>query len=145
MYEELYDLLCELGLGAAAQPLCDFIADLVGESLSVSQLHQEIRNVLHAHGGQGCADDIVAHLVAQGFAELRGKDDDAFDNEGAGAAAQRGSATRDSEILGDPSHTIVVDPSALRAVHETARGWLDIDGGIYFDVRQHAAGTDSER
>jgi hypothetical protein len=33
----------------------------------------------------------------------------------------------------------------VRTVHETARGWLDIDGGIYFDVRQHAAETDSER
>jgi hypothetical protein len=145
MYEELHDLLCELGLGAAARPLCDLIADLVDESLSLSQIQQEIRTVLHLHGSEACPDEIIAHLVTQGFAGVYYKGDDARDNEGAGAAAPRGSATRDSELLRSASHTIVVDPLAVRALHETARGWLDIYGGIYFDDRQHAAGTDSER
>ncbi len=143
VYEELYDLMCELGLGAAARPLCDLIADLAGESMSLPLLQQEIRSVLHVHGGAACVDEIIAHLVTHGFADFYRKH--GVNNEGEGAAAPRGSSIRDSDLLRSAAHTIVVDPDAVRTLHETARGWLDIDGGIYFDVRQHAAGTDSER
>ena len=143
MYEELYDLLCELGLGAAARPLCDLFADLAGEPMSLPLLQQEIRNVLRAHDADTCVDEVIARLIQQGFAGLSVRHSDS--NEAEGAAAPHGAAVRESTLLSGTIHTIVVEPFARRTLHETARGWLDIDGGIYVDVRQHAAGTDSER
>jgi len=145
MFEELFHLLSQLRLGAAARPLCDLVSDLTGESMSLPQLRQEIRNVLKLHGGGNCADAVIAAMVELGFAGLR--DERAEENEGAGAAvrARGASAIGDSELLASTGNVIVAEPRVLPGLHETARGWLDIDGGIYFDVRQHAAGTGSER
>jgi len=145
MYEELFHLLSQLGLGAAARALCDLISDLTGESMSLQQLQQEVRNVLKRHGGGDCVDAVVSALVELGFVGRAHAD--LGENEGAGAAA-RGPGTAafsDSAMLARSADGIVANPHATREIHETARGWLDIDGGIYFDVRQHGAGFDPER
>jgi hypothetical protein len=144
MFEELYHLLGQLGLGAAARPLCDLIASLAGEAMTVRQLQQEIRNVLHQYGSGDRAGVVISALVELGLAGLSVPDTE--ENETVGAAARPGcSAIGDSAVLGGAAETIVIGRRAPREIHETARGWLDIDGGIYFYVRQHGEGSDSER
>jgi hypothetical protein len=150
LFEELYHLLSQLGLGVAARPLGDLIAELAGESMPVKQLQQEIFNVLNLHGRADRVDAVISALVEHGFAGLSRASaaghSGAGQNQTAGAAARPGfSAVGDSAVLGGPADPIVAAPRASREIHETARGWLDIDGGIYFDVRQHGAGSDSER
>ena len=153
MFETLYHLLCELGLGAAARPLCDLIADLTGESMSLPQLQQEILNVLRLHDRDDRADAVIGAIVQLGFAgisRVNRAGEEQTDNAGsAGGPAEPlspgASPVGDSAVLAGTECLIVAEPRATRAIHETARGWLDIDGGIYFDVRQHGARTDSER
>jgi hypothetical protein len=153
MFEALYNLLCELGLGPAARPLCDLVGDLTGESMSLPQLQQEILSVLRLHGCDSRADEVIGALVQFGFAGIsrvsRGGDAENENASAAGALAEHNtpgaSEIGDSAVLASSEHTIVAEPRAARVVHDTARGWLDIDGGIYFDVRQHGAGSDSER
>src|SRR5262245_3455581 len=107
VYEELYDMLCELGLGAAARPLCDLFADLAGEPMSLSQLQQEIRNVLRNHSGERLVDEVITRLIAHGFAGLSRKSQD---GEGAGETTPLGAAVRDSALLSGTLNTIVVEP-----------------------------------
>jgi hypothetical protein len=83
-----------------------------------------------------------------GFAAVLDEDESNEDEGGAAAtrAVPLGSSPfSDSALLVDADNAIAVNPRAMKAIHETARGWLDIDGGIYFDVRQHGAGSDSEK
>jgi hypothetical protein len=144
MIEELYHLLSQLGLGAAARPLCDLVAGLAGESMTVRQLQEEIRTVLNRYGSANRAEIVISALVELGLAGLSVPD--TGENEAVGAAARPGcSAIGDSAVLGGAAKNILVGRRAPREIHETARGWLDIDGGIYFDVRQHGEGSDSER
>lgn len=146
MFEELFHLLSQLGLGAAARPVCDLIADLTGETLSLQLLRQEILNVLHRHGGANCAEAVISAMVELGFAGLSRADTDQSTNEGVNATGS--TAVRDSVVLGShavlatTTNCIVAEPRATRSIHETARGWLDIDSGIYFDVRQHGVGSE---
>ena len=150
VFEELFNLLCHLGLGPAAKPLCDLIARLAGETMSLQQLQQEIRNVLTHHGRTHLAGTVISTLVELGLAGFSAGSGDE-ENEGAGAAAAPrgmqpgGSPISDSVLLADAGNLISVKPQAMKALHATARGWLDIDSGIYFDVRQHGAGSDSEK
>ena len=147
MFEELFHLLCHLGLGPAARPACDLIAQLTGETMSLQHLQQEIRNVLTHHGRAHLTGTVISALVELGLAGFSASGDDA--NEGAAAAARApkpgSSPISDSVLLADASNSIAANPHAMNAVHETARGWLDIDGGIYVDVGQHCAGSDSEK
>jgi hypothetical protein len=144
MFEELYYLLSQLGLGAAARPLCNLLASLAGESMTVRQLQQEIRTVLHLYGSDDRAGEVISALVELGFAGLSAPN--TAENETVGAAARPGcSAIGDSVVLGGAVESLLIGRRAPREIHETARGWLDIDGGIYFDVRQHGEGSDSER
>jgi hypothetical protein len=93
---------------------------------------------------------VISALVELGLAGVAVAPDDGT-NENAGAAAvtrtaQLGSSPiSDSVLLTDADDAIAVRPRAMKALHDTARGWLDIDSGIYFDVRQHGAGSDSEK
>ena len=150
MFEELFNLLCRLGLGPAATPVCGLIAKLAGETMSLQHLQQEIRNVLTHHGRARLTGTVVSALVELGLAGFSAPPDDE-PNEDAGAAAKKhtvrpgSSPISDSVLLADTGAAISVNPRATKAVHDTARGWLDIDGGIYFDVRQHCAGSDSEK
>ena len=146
MFEVLYQLLGQLGLGAATQPLCELIVDLEGESMTVRQLQQEIRSVLRRHGIEDHSGAVISALVELGFAGL--SEAPVSGNEDAGEAARPGvSPQNDSKLLrdGSSSGSIVATPRAgTHEIHEIAREWLDIDSGIYFDVRQHDAGSDSE-
>ncbi len=150
MFEELFNLLCHLGLGPGAKPVCDLIARLAGETMSLRQLQQEIRNVLTHHGRAHLTATVVSTLVELGLAGYSPASDDEG-NEDAGAAAAARAARRgnspfsDSALLSDAGNAIAVNPQAMKAVRDSARGWLDIDGGIYFDVRQHGAGSDPEK
>jgi hypothetical protein len=150
VFEELFNLLCHLGLGPAAKPVCDLIARLAGETMSLQQLQQEIRNVLTHHGRAHSTATVISTLVELGLAGFSPAYGDE-ENEGAGAAAAtRGtrpgsSPISDSMLLADTGELIVVNRRVVKALHDTARGWLDIDSGIYFDVRQHGAGSDSEK
>ena len=139
MFEELYHLLSQLGLGAAARPICDLIADLIGESMSLQLLQQEILTVLHRHSGTNRADAVISAMVELGFAGLSRADADQSTNEGVAAAT---AALSGHVLLAATTNAIVAEPRSSQAIHETARGWLDIDGGIYFDVRQHGVGSD---
>jgi hypothetical protein len=149
VFEELFNLLRHLGLGPAAQPACDLIARLAGETMSLQHLQQEIRNVLTHHGRGHLTTTVISTLVELGLAGFASGADD--ENEDSGAAAvthvlQTGSSPiSDSVLFADAGNAISVNPRAVRTVHDTARGWLDIDGGIYFDVGQHGAGSDSEK
>ena len=150
MFEELFNLLCQLGLGPAARPACDLLTRLAGESMSLRHLREEIRNVLADHGRAHLTSTVLSALVELGLADLSPALADES-NEDAGAAADA-PATRagysqiaDSLLLADSRDAIAINPRAVRSVRETARGWLDIDGGIYIDVRQHGAGSDSEK
>jgi hypothetical protein len=117
--------------------------------MSLQQLQQEVRNVLEQHGRANRTGAVIAALVELGLAGFAASSIE--DNEDSGAAAAKAvqapgtSVMGDSVLLADAENTISIDPRALRPIHETARGWLDIDGGIYFDVGQHGAGSDSER
>jgi hypothetical protein len=145
VFEVLYQLLGQLGLGAAVQPLCELIADLEGESMTVRQLQQEIRSVLRKHGVLDRSEAVISALVELGFAGL--SEPAAAENEDAGEAAKPGISPRDDSSLlrGGKSSDIIATPRAASAeIHEIARDWLDIDSGIYVDVRQHGAGSDSE-
>jgi hypothetical protein len=148
VFEELFNLLCHLGLGPAARPVCDLIAKLAGETMSLQHLQQEIRNVLTHHGRGRLTATVVSALVELGLAGFSAGSDDE-ENEDAGAAAAAHAARSgcspfsDSFLLADTGNAISVKP--MKPVHATARGWLDIDSGIYFDVRQHGAGSDSEK
>jgi hypothetical protein len=149
VFEELFNLLCRLGLGPAARPACDLIADLTGETMTLQQLLQEIRNVLRQHGRAHRTGAVISALVELGLAGFAPSASE--ENEDSGVAVAKPapppgtSVMDDSLLLAGAENTIVVDLRAVRRIHETARGWLDIDGGIYFDVRQHGAGSDSER
>ena len=149
MFEELFNLLCQLGLGPAARPVCDLLADLTGEAMTLQQLQQEIRTVLRPHGRVQRAGTVIAALVELGLAGFVPAADDETEDSAAAAtkrvAPPGTSPIEDSVLLSGAESTIVVDLHAIRRVHGMARGWLDIDGGIYFDVRQHGAGSDSER
>jgi hypothetical protein len=140
MFEELYHLLRQLGLGAAARPICDLVAELIGESMSLQLLQQEIFTVLRRHGGANCADAVISVMVEIGFAGLSRAETDQSPNKGVAAAAATTMCT--SALLATTTNSIVAEPRATRTIHDTARGWLDIDGGIYFDVRQHGAGSE---
>jgi hypothetical protein len=148
VFEELFNLLCRLGLGPAAKPACDLIARLAGETMSLQHLQQEIRNVLTHHGRAPLTATVISALVELGLAGFAARAEEA--NEDSGAAVthvpQIGcSPISDSVLLADTTNPIAVNVHAMKAVHDTARGWLDIDGGIYFDVGQHGAGSDSEK
>ena len=149
VFEELFNLLCHLGLGPAAKPVCDLIARLAGETMSLQHLQQEIRNVLTHHGRAHLTATVISTLVELGLAGFSSTAEDANEDSGAAAVThvpQTGSSPiSDSVLLADTANPIAVNPRAMKAVHERARGWLDIDGGIYFDVRQHGAGSDSEK
>jgi len=148
VFEELFNLLCRLGLGPAARPVCDLIADLTGESMTLQQLRQEIGNVLRLHGRVQRCGVVVSALVELGLAGAVPSAGAENENSGAAAAKRASPGTSvigDSVLLADGENSIVIDPRAVRRIHENARGWLDIDGGIYFDVSQHGAGSDSER
>ena len=149
MFEELFQLLCRLGLGPAARPVCDLMADLTGESMTLQQLHQEIRNVLRPHGRVKRTGVVISALVELGLAAHAPAAANDENEDSAAAAAKPAppgtSVIGDSELVAGEQNTIVVDLRAVRRIHEMARDWLDIDGGIYFDVRQHGAGSDSER
>ena len=150
MFEELFNLLCRLGLGPGAKPVCDLIARLAGETMTLHQLQQEIRNVLAHHGRGRLTGTVVSALVELGLAGTApGADEEHTEDAGAAAAKRAGctgsSPISDSLLVTDADNSISVKPRAMKALHATARGWLDIDGGIYFDVRQHGAGSDSEK
>lgn len=151
VFEELFNLLCHQGLGPAARPVCELIAQLAGETMSLQQLKQEIRSVLARHGLARLTATVVSTLVELGIAGYVAGYDDDGSNEDAGAAVASGlprlgsSPISDSVLLKDAGNAICANPRATKAVHETARGWLDIDGGIYVDVGQHGAGSDSEK
>ena len=149
MFEELFHLLCQLGLGPAARPVCELLADLTGETMTLQQLHQEVRSVLRPHGRIHRTGVVISALVELGLAGAIPTASE--DNEDSDAAAATQAPPPGTSVVGDSvlaageGNTIVVDPRAVRRIHELARDWLDIDGGIYFDVRQHVAGSDSER
>lgn len=151
MFEELFNLLCHLGLGPAAKPVCELIAQLAGETMSLEQLKQEIRSVLAHHGRARLTGTVVSALIDVGLAGFAAVlDEDEMNEDEGGAAVTRAvppgsSPFSDSALLVDAGDVIAVNPRAMKAIHETARGWLDIDGGIYFDVGQHGAGSDSEK
>jgi hypothetical protein len=147
VFEELFHLLCQLGLGPAAEPVCDLIAQLAGETMSLQHLQQEIRNVLTHHGRAHLTGSVIAALVELGMAGFGPTADDA---DGGAAAVPRApkpgsSPISDSALLADTDNSIVVNPHAVRAARDTARGWLDIDGGICIDVGQHCTGSDPEK
>jgi hypothetical protein len=145
VFEMLYQLLGQLGLGAAARPLCELIVDLEGESMTVRQLQQEIRSVLRRYGVEDRSGAVISALVELGFAGLSVPE--SAGNEDAGEAARPGvSPRRDSELLreGKSSDIIATPRSNAHEIHEIARDWLDIDSGIYVDVGQHGAGSDPE-
>ena len=149
MFEELFNLLCHLGLGPAARPVCDLIARLAGESMSLQHLQQEVRGVLIHHGRGRLTATVISALVETGLAGFADSGE-GVNEDAAAAAASRGakpgnSPISDSVLLATTANAIVVNPHAMKAVHDTARGWLDIDGGIYIDVRQHGTGSDSEK
>jgi hypothetical protein len=139
VFEELFHLLCQLGLGPAAKPACDLIAQLAGETMSLQHLQQEIRNVLTHHGRAHLTGSVISALIELGMAGFAAAADDA--DEGAAAVSRApkpgSSPISDSVLLADAGSPIVVNPHAVRAGRDTARGWLDIDGGICIDVRQH--------
>ena len=149
MFEELFHLLSQLGLGAAARPVCDFLADVAGETMTLQQLQQEIRNVLRPYGRVHRTGAVISALVELGLAAVASASEE---NEDSGAAAAEPAPPPGTSVVGDSvllaagENTIVIDHlRAVQRIHELARDWLDIDGGIYFDVSQHDAGSDSER
>jgi len=150
VFEELFNLLCRLGLGPGAKPVCDLIARLAGETMTLQQLQQEIRNVLAHHGRGRLTGTVVSALVELGLAGTAPGTDEEHTEDAGAAAAKHAACTgsspiSDSLLVTDADNSISVKPRAMKALHATARGWLDIDGGIYFDVRQHGAGSDSEK
>ncbi len=93
VFEELFNLLCHLGLGPAAKPVCELIAQLAGETMSLQQLKQEIRGVLAHHGRARLTGTVVSALIElglAGFAAVIDEDEDEL-NEDAG---RRGSDSR---------------------------------------------------
>jgi hypothetical protein len=68
--DELENLLGQLGLGAAAQPIYDLIMDLDAQNLTRPQLIEAIRSILRVHGFEACADAVIAALGEVGFAGL---------------------------------------------------------------------------
>jgi hypothetical protein len=68
--DELMNLLSQLGLGTSALPIYDMIMDLDAESMTLPQLEQAIRSILMLHGGEACADAVIAALAELGFAGL---------------------------------------------------------------------------
>ena len=144
MFDELFHLLSQLGLGTAARPLCDLIIRLAGESMTLHQFHQEIQTVLSRHGSTDSAEAVIALLVEAGVAGLSRaeREEKAEEAESPSPGCSR---FEGSDMLADEEGGIVVVPRAGCETHETARRWLDIDSGIYFDVRQHGAGFDPER
>ncbi len=151
MFEELFNLLCHLGLGPAAKPVCDLIVQLAGETMSLQQLQQEIRNVLAHHGRAHLTETVVSALVEVGLAgyasgvRWTSRTKTQAPPQSKRVVRPGSSPISDSVLLADTGNAITVNPRAMKAVHDTARGWLDIDGGIYVDVRQHGAGSDSEK
>jgi hypothetical protein len=117
--------------------------------MSLQHLQQEIRNVLTHHGRAHLTGTVVSALVELGLAGFTQTSVDANEDSDAAAVtytARPGSSPiSDSLLLADTGSAITVKPRATKTVHHTARGWLDIDSGIYFDVRQHGAGSDSEK
>jgi hypothetical protein len=68
--DELENLLGQLGLGPAADPIYDMILDLEPCCLTPPQLEQAIRSILRLHGFEPCADAVIAALGEVGFAGL---------------------------------------------------------------------------
>jgi hypothetical protein len=149
VFEELFNLLSQLGLGSAAKPVCELIAGMVGEIISLQHLQQEIRNILLHHGRAHFTGTVVSTLVELGLVGTVVPAANEGSTAAAGAAtsaARRGSSPiSDSVLLAEIGDVIAVNPSAMKAVRDSARGWLDIDGGICIVVRQHGAGSDSEK
>ena len=146
MFEELFNLLRHLGLGPAAQPVCDLIARLAGETMSLGHLRQEIGNVLAHHGRAHLTATVVSTLVELGLAGFTSTEDGTEDAAAPTHVPKTGSSPiSDSVLFADASNEIAVNRQSMKAVHDTARGWLDIDGGICIDVGQHGAGSDSEK
>lgn len=149
MFEVLYQLLGQLGLGAAARSVCDLISSLEGESMTVRQLQQEIRSVLRHHGVKDRSEAVISALVELGFAGL--SEAESTHNEDSGEAAKPGGSPRgDSSLFrsgrraGKSIDIVAIPRTATHEIHEIARDWLDIDSGIYVDVGQYDAGSDSE-
>jgi hypothetical protein len=112
--------------------------------MTLQHLYQEIHNVLKLHGASNRTDTVISAMADLGLIGIPKFVDDS--NESAGAAAAPGtSSRRASALLAGTPNVIAVSRALPKDMPETARGWLDIDGGIYFDVRQHGAGSDSER
>jgi len=147
LFEELLSLLSRLGLGPAASPACDLLARLAGETMSLQHLQQEIRNILTHHGRAHLTGTVVSVLVELGLAGLSSADAEANQGSGASTHATRAgySPFSDSVLLADAGVAIAINPHAVRPLRANARGWLDIDGGIYVGVGQHGAGSDSEK
>lgn len=85
--DELRNLVEQLGLGAASDPIYDMIMDLDAESMSLPQVEQAIRSILTLHGYEACADAVIAALAEVNFLGLqplarRDGEDKATDDEG---------------------------------------------------------------
>jgi hypothetical protein len=88
--DELRNLLSQLGLGAAADPIYEMITDLDGENLTVRQLEQSIRQILRLHGFEPCADAVISALGEVGFGGLQPRHArDGHDGEAKAAANKR--------------------------------------------------------
>lgn len=55
-------LLNQLSLGPAAVPTCEMIMDLDVDSMSATDLRQEIRNILTMNGAGACAEAVISAL-----------------------------------------------------------------------------------
>lgn|GEM_PF-2485220 len=140
---ELLHLFAQLGLGAAAQDVCDLLTELAGETMTLHQFEQEIRNVLRLHHAEHCTEAVLGALGEIGFTTVA---EGGSDNERAAEALKPGhSPVCDSSVFATGCSAIVAEPRTSEEYHPTAVGWLDIDGGIHVDVRQHGAEPESGR
>ena len=142
--DELFHLLSQLRVGAAARPICELIIDMTGESIPLQQMEQEIRTILSLHGASACADAVIAALAEIGFAGLSAAPTN--DSDCTQAATHGGGASihRESVVLAEASAQISAQPLVEPIFDEAAKSWLDIDGGICVEVGQHGTRTDSE-
>jgi hypothetical protein len=145
MFEELYQLLSQLGLGAATRPLCDLLTRLTGEIMTLQHLYHEIHGVLKLHGASSRTDTVISAMADLGLIGFPKVVDESNESTGAAETAPGRSPQRGSALLAGTQNAIIVNRPVPKDIPETARGWLDIDGGIYFDVRQHASGPVRKR
>jgi hypothetical protein len=145
MFDELYQLLSQLGLGAATRPLCELLSRLTGEIMTLQHLYHEIHNVLKLHGAASRTDTVISAMADLGLIGFPKVVDESNESAGAAAPASGAAPLRHSALLAPAQNAIVVNRPLPKEIHENARGWLDIDGGIYFDVRQHASGPIRKR